>query len=448
MPKYTPHPDIISFIHDLSFADIPKAAQEMAQLCVLDLIGVGIGGVETPLSAIIRDHAVAMFGGGSARVLFDGRHCSPAGAALAGGMTIDSLDGHDGYNPAKGHVGCGVFPAALAFSDATGLQDGQSFLSDIVVGYELGSRLAVALHETAPDYHTSGAWVAVACAAIGARKLGLGYDETRHALGIAEYHGPRSQMMRCIDHPTMVKDGSGWGAMAGVSAAYLAQSGFTGAPAITLEGADAAPFWADLGTRWLTCEQYFKPYPVCRWAQGPIEGILAIRNAYDLTSKMVDHIEISTFHESVRLATKAPKNTEEAQYSTSYPCAVAMVKGFVGPEEVSQAALKDPEVMRLSQGLVMHEDDHCNKEFPHQRYARATLYLKDGRVLNSDFVNPKWAAEQPPSETELRAKFHTLADPRIGSERADAIEAAVSALASGGPVSEMSDLICKPNDAA
>lgn len=31
--------------------------------------------------------------------------------------------------------------------------------------------------------------------------------------------------MRCIDHPTMVKDGSGWGAMAGVSAALLAADG-------------------------------------------------------------------------------------------------------------------------------------------------------------------------------------------------------------------------------
>jgi hypothetical protein len=37
--------------------------------------------------------------------------------------------------------------------------------------------------------------------------MGLDRRVTREALGIAEYHGPRSQMMRCIDHPTMVKDG-------------------------------------------------------------------------------------------------------------------------------------------------------------------------------------------------------------------------------------------------
>ena len=37
----------------------------------------------------------------------------------------------------------------------------------------------------------------------------------------------------------MVKDGSGWGAHAGVTAALLARAGFTGAPAVTVERDDA-----------------------------------------------------------------------------------------------------------------------------------------------------------------------------------------------------------------
>jgi len=115
--------------------------------------------------------------------------------------------------------------------------DGRAFLTALAVGYEFGARVAEAQHATAPDYHTSGSWGAVAVAASGARLAGLSTDQTRHALGIAEYHGPRSQMMRCIDHPTMLKDGSGWGAMCGVSAIDLAARGFTGAPAITVENA-------------------------------------------------------------------------------------------------------------------------------------------------------------------------------------------------------------------
>jgi 2-methylcitrate dehydratase PrpD len=150
-------------------------------------------------------------------------------------------------------------------------------LTALALGYEFGARAAMAQHSTVADYHTSGSWGAVTAAAVAARLLRLDHDQTRHALGIAEYHGPRSQMMRCIDHPTMVKDGSGWGAMAGVSAARLAAAGFTGAPAITVEEAPA--YWADIGTRWYTMEQYFKPYPVCRWAPAPIEGVLALRRA-------------------------------------------------------------------------------------------------------------------------------------------------------------------------
>jgi 2-methylcitrate dehydratase PrpD len=438
---------ILDFIHDLSFSDIPAASCKMAELCVLDLIGVGICGSSLPSSEIIRNHAALMFGSSdpTAKMMFDGRSASPVGIALAGGMTIDAFDGHDGYNEAKGHVGCGVFPAALALANATGLTDGQEFLTDIVIGYELGSRLALALHASVTDYHTSGAWVAVACAAIGARRLGLDREATRHAMGIAEYHGPRSQMMRVIDHPSMLKDGSGWGAMAGVSAAFLAQSGFSGAPAITAEGADVATYWQDLGDRWLIEDQYFKPYPVCRWAQAPIEAVLTLKRQHHVTADLVDHIEIASFHEAIRLATSDPQVTDDAQYSTSYSCAVALVRGKLGLDEVSPAAFQDPEVKRLSQGLVMREDDYCNANFPSGRMAKAELHMKDGSILRSDVVSARWGPDAPATEAELRLKFHSFADPLIGDARSREIETAVGDLQNGSSVSALSELICCAN---
>ena len=41
----------------------------------------------------------------------------------------------------------------------------------------------------------------------------------------------------------MVKDGSGWGAMAGINAAYLAKSNFTGSPAILVEDKNLSNIW-------------------------------------------------------------------------------------------------------------------------------------------------------------------------------------------------------------
>ena len=429
----------LTFIHDLDWSDLPQAVQERLKLSLLDLIGVAAGGTTTRLSGIIRDMAAEDMPG-NAPILFDHRTANPSAAAMAGGMTIDALDGHDGFNPSKGHIGCSLFPTALTIGQLT-KTSGRAFLATMAMGYEFGARAAMAQHGTCPDYHTSGAWGAVTAAAAAARLMGLDPDQTRHALGIAEYHGPRSQMMRCIDYPTMLKDGSGWGAMTGLSAAQLARRGFTGAPAITVENAHS--YWADLKTRWYMLEQYYKPYPVCRWAQAPIEGVLALRRAHGLTSDMVERIEVTSFHESIRLATNKPKTTEEAQYSTSFPCAVAMVYGTVAPEHIADEALTTPEVARLSATLTMTEDSFANAHFPLKRYAKTRLHLRDGRSVESDWMTPIWDHTAPPSAAELRAKYHALADPLLGSSRSAAIEAAIDAL-DGAPLTALSDLLYQP----
>ncbi len=429
----------LDLIHDLQWSDLPEPVRHRTRMCILDLIGVAAGGHRTRLSAIIRDHAVETCGG-TAPMLFEARTASPAGMALAAGMTIDALDGHDGFNPAKGHIGCPLFPAVLALAHKEG-SSGQEFLTAIAMGYEFGARAALAQHATVPDYHTSGSWGAVTAAAAGARLSGLDREQTRHALGIAEYHGPRSQMMRVIDHPSMLKDGAGWGAMAGVSAVLLAARGFTGAPAITVE--QAPDHWTDLGQRWLIMEQYFKPYPVCRWAQGPIDGVLALARAHNITTAQVAHIEVATFDEAIRLATSRPRNTEEAQYSTSYPCAVALVRGNVTAADIADDALNDPEILRLSAGLVMHPDARANATFPAERLARVTLVLRDGTRLAGDWLNPRWDHRAPPTEAELRAKYHDLADPTLGRARASAIESALDQLHGTG-LPPLTDLLFQP----
>jgi len=79
----------------------------------------------------------------------------------------------------------------------------------------------------------------------------------------------------------------------------------------------------DLGENWLITKQYFKPYPVCRWAQAPIAAVLDLKRTYDFSSTDVASVHITSFYEAVRLGQKKVTNTEEAQYSTSFPCAIA-----------------------------------------------------------------------------------------------------------------------------
>ena len=426
--------DTVEFILGLKYSDLPDHIVDCAIRALTDTLGVAVAGSRTKLSRIIHNHVAEQFGAGSNAPAFlwnDGRQVSPAGAALANGMTIDSVDAHDGQKLTKGHVGCGVIPALFAFAEATDNFDSEEFLTSLVVGYEVGSRAGIALHASVSDYHTSGAWVALAAAALGARYLGLDREQARHAIGIAEYHGPRSQMMRAIDYPTMVKDGSGWGSMAGVCAAYLARDGFTGAPAISVEAEDLANIWSDLEDHWYITEQYIKLYPVCRWAQPPVEAVFNLQREHEFGADDVEKIRVSTFHEAKRLCTKHPGSTEEAQYSLPYSVAAALVYGTIGPEHISDEVLSHPQVSHIEDLIEIDEVDDFNKLFPKHRIASVELTLKDGRVLTSEPTEALGDPENPISEAGINEKFSAFTRPVIGEEESSSMLTAITGLNSG-----------------
>lgn len=441
---------MFEFIHSLRYEDLPAEVVAHARRCLIDLIGTAAGGSTTDAARIMRNHAAKYYGAGeiSARLLLDGRRVSPPGAALAGGTLIDSLDCHDGHVLTKGHMGVAVLPALLAFTESESgvVVDDREFITCIVLGYEIATRAGIALHATACDFHSSGAWNALACAAIGARLLKLNAEQTREAIGIAEYNGPRSQIMRSVDHPAMIKDGSGWGAMVGVSAAYLAADGFTGAPAVTVEYPDVTEYWADLGTRWRILEQYFKAYPVCRWAQPAIEAALTLQRAHRIDAEQIATVQVHTFHEGTRLATREPHSTDEAQYSLPFPVAAALVRGQVGATEVTGATLNDAAILRLADSVELVEDGGYNALFPAERWAHVTFVLHDGTEMTSAPAIARGNPENALSSEEIAEKYRLLAQPVLGSERTERIYALVSGLGASSKeaLSELISLLLEP----
>ena len=436
---------VFKFSKNLKWDDLSDAVQHQAKRCLIDLIGVAAAGATTDLSKIIYSHATHQFGAGNgagARLLFDGRRVSASGAALANGMTIDAIDAHDGHPLTKGHAGCGILPGLLALIEANELEvSGQEFLTTLVVGYEVAIRAGIALHATVADYHTSGAWVGLGIAAMAARLLNMDETHFHEAIGIAEYHGPRSQMMRTIDFPTMVKDGSGWGAMAGVSAVYLAQDGFTGAPAISLTGADAAHYYDDLGSDWYILGLYFKMYPVCRWAQPPVEAALQLKKQHAFQVSDIQAIKVYTFHEAYRLSTKNPQSTEAAQYSLPFSVAAALLRGTIGPNEVGNSGLNDPEISNLANLVEPYEDNGFNAKFPAERWARVEIVLNNGTVLKSEPSVGLGNAENPLSDTIIHQKYHTLANEILSEGLATKIEDTVWALDAAPDISDLFDTI-------
>lgn len=420
--------DALSFIREFQLGVAPPKVVDQAKRCLLDLIGVAAAGSQLPSSRIARSVAHAQFGGSEGRFLFDGCRASAAGSALANSTTIDGFDAHDGHPLTKGHAGCGSLAGLIAFAgDGEGIS-GSEALAHLITGYEIAIRAGIALHRTAAEYHTSGAWVALGVAAIGARISGLDQAITREALGIAEFNGPRSQMMRCIDHPTMIKDGSGWGAMVGVMAVMLAREGFTGAPAVTVEEDGVADLWADLGRVWRIEEQYFKAYPVCRWAQPAMEAAAQLRREHGFSHDEVGAVSVRTFFEASRLAMAAPATTDAAQYSLPFPVAALLVRGRVGPDEIDGDALRDPDIMRIAQAMTLIDDERYSALFPAERWAEMEIRLAGGQTLRSAPAVARGSAENPLSDAEISDKFHALMESGGVAARARQIEDLVMTL--------------------
>ena len=420
------------FVLCTGYEDIPVDVIERAKDLILDLIGVSAAAHAIKASRLGRDTAVRLFNTATeddkARILFDGRTASVAGAAYAGATQIDNLDAHDGYSSAKGHAGCGLFPAVLAFAEKDAYFSGRDLLTSMVIGYEIGCRAGLALHGTVTDYHTSGAWVSLAVAALGVRLNGADPNILRHAIGIAEYHGPRSQMMREIDNPTMLHDGSGWGSMVGVVAAELALAGFEGAPAITIEGDSAAEYWRDLAMDWLTRRQNIKLFPVCRWAHAPIQAALNLRSEHAISVNDIKSIEIHAFHEATRLAQDMPETTGKAQYSISYPVAAALTYGKLGAREVSGETFADPDIAKLVSLTAVAECPECNDSFPQDRLGRTVIETRDGRRLDSGMVRAPGEHTNPVDRTGIIDKYREFVFPVLGCSRANQIEETVFTL--------------------
>ena len=89
---------------------VPEEALRFAATLLIDTLGVAAGAAALDVAGIARDFAVDFHAAGgadnAAPMLFDGRSVSLPGAAWAAATQIDNLDGHDGYNPTKGHIGC------------------------------------------------------------------------------------------------------------------------------------------------------------------------------------------------------------------------------------------------------------------------------------------------------------------------------------------------------
>jgi 2-methylcitrate dehydratase PrpD len=384
---------VAQFIACTSWSGLPEAVRRKARMALLDVLGCILVGTRAPVSQITARFAADTWPGAEASILGQGLQATACGAAFANGYAANALDLDDCAKYTRGHPGAQIVPTALALAEATG-RSGAEMVAAIVVGYEIAHRAARIWHAAHTTFQACASWGSVACAAVAAHVLGLSPEQTKQALGIAEYYAPNVPMMWDVDHPSMAKHGIGWGAMTGIMAAQLAQRGFTGVP--SLFGLPSYADWVnDLGSHFVMEDGVvWKRYACCAWTHAAVLAAKQLMQASGFHPDDIARLRIEGFHEAIRLGARVPQTTEEAQFNMAWPVAAMLVYGEVGPDQVLDTGLQDDRVQRLVKKTELVESATLNdlyalavKGDPRGRYASAvTIVLNDGTRLESGVV--------------------------------------------------------------
>lgn len=416
--------ELITYLQDLDYDLLPDDVISQAKRCVLDLLGVAVAGSRTKMARASARFARGQFSPGNATLIGSTFQLSEVGATWANGMCASALDMDDGHRRAAGHPGAAVIPTALAVAE-TMEATGREFLTAIVAGYEIAIRVSVAM---LPDYrrgrYSTGIWGGFGSVAAAGKLLKLGAATFQDALGVVGAHGPSPPGGDFL-HDSMVKEVIAWAGATGCSAAFLAQAGFTG-PNDVLDRArryDTAKLVEDLGQGHAILQTYFKPYASCRWSHPAIDGALKLVSEEELSLRQIEEIHVEGFQPITMLCDYTPVTAVAAQYSIPFSVALALSHGRIGPEELTEANLQDPELLELAHKVRISVDPELDRLFPEKTAMRVTLHTARG-----DFTitveHPRGDPANPLSDAELAEKFRWLTVDVVGEERSQTLEEA------------------------
>ena len=442
------------FISEIRWEALPADVQEKVRMCFVDNLGGTLAGTLTQLSQIGSGYGADTWPGDEATVLLHGRRALAAGAAFANGCASNGIDIDDSARFAYGHAGAQIFPTALAVAEARGLT-GADLLCGMVVGYEVAHRVGRCWHASRSVYQACGSWGSVACAAVAAHLMRLTPEQARHTLGIAEYHAANLPMMRDVDDPAMVKHGAEWSAMSGVVSAELASRGFTGID--SLLALDEYQGWGnDIGDQYLMVEGVAwkdTRYACCGWAHTGVEGARLLVQTHDIPLGEIADILVEGCHGTWRLGTQLPATTEEAQFNQAWPLAAMLVDGEIGPNQMLESRLADPQIRELASKVRVVESaeiEHLCQLFeqgdPAGRFAsKVTITLHDGKVFHSGLVDGGLRFPQPGwDRRRMSDKFRWLAGFVLDDARIEALLPRLWRLEELDDLGELTAQLCRP----
>jgi 2-methylcitrate dehydratase len=402
--------ELIQFARSLRYEDLPEPVVHAAKRYILDTLGCAVAGHETDKGKIAVRTIAALGGTPEARILGSGQRVSVTNAAFANGELTNALD----YD-AIPHIPPFVVPPLLAMAEKTHAS-GKALILAVVVAHEVAARLSAAAGQHAAgatDDSPHPVWgindESIMAAAAGLASL-LHLDEAAalSAVGLAGYYcPPRSSDDWQVESPlTMVKyTPAGWICQGAVTAALLAQAGFSG-PQAVLDGPTGFPYYygwenwkphgatADLGRVWRIQTVDFKPYACCRFLHSQIDCLIALVNAHQLRPRQIEKITSVGVPLPANPDKMNVRTQPDAQFSTPYMLALAASGIPLDARCQSHERLHDPDIRSLMSRITWGkhpEADASRREHPNAYIARVEV-VADGQTFVEERLYPSGTA--------------------------------------------------------
>jgi len=415
---------------------LPQAVRRKCEELLIDVIGLCVAARH---SDYVSSALAACDDAGRCTAIGHARRLSAADAAFINGTAAHGEDFDDTFEGGPVHAGAVIVPAVLAACEQHALS-GAAALLGMAVGVETICRLSLvvpkAIHRA--GFHPTAVLGSLAAAAGVGAALELKERQLVDALGAAgsmasgiiEYLAEGAWTKRL--HP-------GWAAQSGLRAALLGRAGFYG-PRTVFEGVhglfhgfaharegDYAALLGDFGERWVLETLAFKPYPCGTMIHPFIDCArrLATRGirADEIESLTCEVAEGTVHRLWDPLAEKQrPANGYAAKFSTPYCIAAGFLRGGVGLDTFTDAAVRDPAALSLA-AKVRYEIDPQNP-YPANYTGHIRAVLRGGRIVEERQPHLRGGGREPLGRVEIEDKFSRNA--RHGGWRDEQVAAALA----------------------
>lgn len=425
--------------HELT-APLSDTVRHHARRALIDWFAALLPGALLPPATLLAEGLADEIGHGRAIVYGRNLPASLRAAALINATASHTIEFDDIFRDAVYHPGCPVIAAALAAAQAKGAT-GEQLLRAIVVGYEISTRIGVAVQPSHYRFwHTTGTIGTFGAAAAVASILKLDATRTAHALATAGTFA--AALQQAFRSDAMSKPlHAGHAADAGAMAALGAAQGITGALDV-LEGEagfgaamSVNPDWSKatdgLGSRYNVTKMTFKNHGCCGHAFAAIDGALALQRAHGFTPDQIARIAIGGYRATLDVTGRKQVATAfEGRFSTPFTVATALVHGNVRLAAFTPARLADPATQALMAKIDVALDPVCDAAFPGARSAMVEITLTDNRTLRHHQTTRHGDPDDPLSDAELTEKFFELTTPAVGRPAAEMLLAQLWAVES------------------